>query len=67
MPDLSTRSQMAARRIWFFLRELRWWAITALVLGLLTVVLALTEQDIKTVQAVGVLSIVVAVLATRET
>jgi hypothetical protein len=30
-------------------------------------VLALTEQDIKTVQAVGVLSIVVAVLATRET
>jgi hypothetical protein len=67
VPDLTDRSRMAARRTWFLLRDLRWWAIAALVLGMLTVILALTGQAIETVQAVGALAIVTAVLATRET
>lgn len=67
MPDLPARTRMAARRALFFLRDLRWWAIAALVFGMSAVVLALTDQNIETVQAVGALAIVTAVLATRET
>lgn len=58
---------MALRRALYVLREIRWWAIAALLLGVLGVVLALTDQDIETVLAVGVLALVTAVLATRET
>lgn len=57
---------MHARRFRFWLRGFHWWAILALITGLLCVVIALTDKGMPQVTAVGALSITLAILATRE-
>lgn len=60
------RVRMQVRRTWFWLRDIRWWAIFALLTALTGVVLAVLEMDRTVVQAVAALSITLAILATKE-
>jgi len=60
------RVRMQARRVWFALREIRWWALLALLTALLGVVLAVVQVRLPVIQAVAALSITLAILATKE-
>jgi hypothetical protein len=57
---------MHYRRFRTWLGQFHWWAILALITGLLCVVIAFTDKGMAQVTAVGALSITLAILATRE-
>jgi hypothetical protein len=57
---------MYYRRFRTWLGQFHWWAILALITGLLCVVIAFTDAGLVQVIAVGALSITLAILATRE-
>lgn len=57
---------MHLRRFRFWLGQFHWWAILALITGLVCVVIAFTDTGLVQVIAVGALSITLAILATRE-
>lgn len=57
---------MYYRRFRVWLGQFHWWAILALITGLLCVVIAFTDIGLVQVIAVGALSITLAILATRE-
>jgi hypothetical protein len=67
VPALPTRARMWVRRVFYDLRDMRWWAVTALLLAVVTVVLALLDIDMDTVFAVGIAAVVTAVLSIKET
>lgn len=57
---------MYGRRFRLWLSQWHWWAILALIAAFACVVIALTDRGLTQVIAVGVLSITLAILATRE-
>lgn len=57
---------MRARRILFWLRGFRWWAILALIAAFAAVVGAFTEMGVVRVLALVGLAVVLAILSTRE-
>lgn len=58
--------RMRARRTRRWLSEFRWWAILALLAGVLCLCVAWITDEIAKVIAVGALSVTLAILATRE-
>lgn len=63
---LLSRAQMHLRRFRRWLAQWQWWAILALVAGILCVFIAFTDRGLTRVLAVGALSVTLAILATRE-
>jgi uncharacterized membrane protein YfcA len=58
---------MYVRRLRYQLRDIRWWAIFALLGAALTVTLASYDEDLELVIAVGVATITLAILSLKET
>lgn len=57
---------MYGRRFRTWLAQFHWWAILALVTGLLSVVIAFTDGGLVQVIAVGALSVTLGILSIRE-
>jgi hypothetical protein len=71
VPDVPRRPlprvRMLSRRAFYWLRSFQWWAILALVAGLVSVALAAADKGLALVCSVAALSITLAVLSTKET
>lgn len=61
-----SKSLMHWRRFRAWFSQWHWWAILALITALACVVIAFTDRGLAQVIAVGILSITLAILATRE-
>lgn len=57
---------MLARRAWFWLGGFNWWAITAIVAAVVGAGLAFTDAPVRRVLAVGILALVLAIIAPKE-
>jgi hypothetical protein len=65
-PHWLSRLAMHLRRFRVWLGQFHWWAILALLSGVLCVVIAFATERLVQVIGVGALSITLAILATRE-
>lgn len=58
--------RMRARRVWFWLTQVRWFAVFALLFGALALWGGFVGTTTTQVLGVGILAVVLAILATRE-